>query len=70
MAVIGGGIGGSTAAYFLREELGDDADILLYEKDRIGGRVATVKMGDRFYESGMYSTICLKDIEIARRFYL
>lgn len=52
VAVIGGGIGGSTAAYFLREELGDDAEILLYEKDRIGGRVATVKVGDRFYESG------------------
>ena len=59
VAVIGGGIGGSTAAYFIREQLGDDVDIFLYEKDRIGGRVATVKMGDRFYESGMYE-ICTR----------
>ena len=33
VAVIGGGIGGTTAALFLREELGDDVDILIYEKD-------------------------------------
>ena len=33
VAVIGGGIGGTTAALFLREELGDDVNILIYEKD-------------------------------------
>ena len=52
VAVIGGGIGGTTAALFLREEFGDEVDIDLYEKDRIGGRLATIEMGGRFYESG------------------
>ena len=52
VAVVGGGIGGSTASLFLREELGDDVEIVLFEKDRIGGRLSTVQVGDRFYEAG------------------
>jgi len=52
VAVIGGGIGGTATALFLREELGEEVDIVVYEKDRIGGRLATVEMGGRHYESG------------------
>jgi len=52
VAVIGGGIGGTTAALFLREELGEDVEIVIFEKDKIGGRLATVEVGGRFYESG------------------
>lgn len=52
VAVIGGGIGGSAAALFLREEFGDRIEIVIYEKDRIGGRLATVEVGGRFYEAG------------------
>lgn len=52
VAVIGGGIGGTTAALFLREEFGDEVDIDVYENDRIGGRLATIEMGGRYYESG------------------
>jgi len=52
VAIVGGGIGGCTAAHFLRQALGDDVEISVYEKEKIGGRVATVKVGQRFYESG------------------
>ena len=52
VAVVGGGVGGTTAAFFLREELGEDVDITLYEQAKIGGRTATVEIGGRFYEAG------------------
>jgi len=52
IAVIGGGVGGTTASLFLREELGDDVEITLYEDNRIGGRLDTVEMGGRVYEAG------------------
>ena len=52
VAVIGGGIGGTTAALFLREEFLDEVEIDLYEKDKIGGRLAIAEIGGRFYESG------------------
>jgi len=52
VAIVGGGIGGCTTALFLRQELGDDVEISVFEKEKIGGRVATVKVGKRFYESG------------------
>ena len=54
IAVIGGGVGGTTASLFLREELGDDVEITLYEDNRIGGRLDTVEMGGRVYEAGMF----------------
>eukprot|EP00961_Rhodomonas_salina_P008192 111315-Rhodomonas_salina.2 len=41
VAVIGGGIAGSAAVKFLREELGDEAEIVLFEREEVwGGRVA------------------------------
>lgn len=51
-AIIGGGIGGTSTAYFLRELFGLDATIDLYESDKIGGRLATIPLGNSKYESG------------------
>lgn len=39
VAVIGAGIGGSTAAYFLREALGDEVEIVVFDSaSKAGGR--------------------------------
>ena len=52
-AVVGAGIGGTSAAYFLRQLFGSDVDIDVFESNhRICGRVANVKLGSHFYESG------------------
>ncbi|XP_064118017.1 prenylcysteine oxidase 1-like [Macrobrachium nipponense] len=52
IAIIGGGIGGTSASYFLSELFGDDAILDLYEADTIGGRLATIPIGERKYEVG------------------
>lgn len=52
IAVVGGGIGGTSSAYFLRELFGEAAQIDVYEPGSIGGRVASVLVGDRKYECG------------------
>ncbi|XP_033127631.1 prenylcysteine oxidase 1-like [Anneissia japonica] len=52
IAVIGGGIGGTSCSHFLRELFGDAATISLFEPKAIGGRMATVEMAGRQYESG------------------
>lgn len=51
-AVIGAGIGGTAAAYYLREEFGPVVKIDVFESGIVGGRLATVKMGDYEYETG------------------
>lgn len=41
IAVIGAGIGGSSVTFFLREHLGNNVELVVYEKDNmIGGRTA------------------------------
>ncbi|XP_071486467.1 prenylcysteine oxidase 1-like [Diadema antillarum] len=52
IAIIGGGLGGTSSAYYLRELFGDAASITLYEKGEIGGRLATVAVGGDDYELG------------------
>ncbi|OQV15601.1 Prenylcysteine oxidase [Hypsibius exemplaris] len=52
IGIIGGGIGGCAASWFLREALDEQAEIVLFEKDKIGGRVATVNIAGREYEAG------------------
>ncbi|XP_007567285.1 prenylcysteine oxidase 1 [Poecilia formosa] len=52
IAVIGAGIGGTAAAYYLREEFGPVVKIDVFESGTVGGRLATVKMGDYEYETG------------------
>jgi len=52
-AIIGGGIGGTSCAHFLREIFKDLVKIDLYEGNKIGGRLATVMMNDgNEYETG------------------
>ncbi|XP_029921885.1 prenylcysteine oxidase 1 [Myripristis murdjan] len=52
IAVVGAGIGGTAAAYFLRQEFGKAVKIDVFEPGTIGGRLATVKIGDYEYETG------------------
>ena len=51
VGIVGGGIGGSSSAYFISREL-PGANITVFEKERLGGRLATVTVGGREYETG------------------
>ncbi|RXM95323.1 Prenylcysteine oxidase-like [Acipenser ruthenus] len=51
-AVIGAGIGGTATAHFLRQHFGQDVEIHVYEKGKVGGRLATVTVNNQEYESG------------------
>ena len=52
LAIVGGGIGGCSAAYFARKYL-PDSKITLYDvRDRIGGRILTNKEGSQNRELG------------------
>ncbi|ASU79490.1 protoporphyrinogen oxidase [Actinopolyspora erythraea] len=53
VAVIGGGVAGMTAAYRLRELLGEHAEILVFDQaERAGGKLRTVRLADRGYDLG------------------
>lgn len=52
VAVVGGGVGGATAAYFLREMVQDRIDIHVYEKDHLGGRARSFEYEGKIYELG------------------
>ncbi|XP_060918160.1 prenylcysteine oxidase 1 [Labrus mixtus] len=52
IAVVGAGIGGTAAAFYLRQEFGAGVKIDVFEPESVGGRLATVKMGDHEYETG------------------
>jgi len=53
VAIIGGGVGGTTAAYHIRKAFDEDEPrIDIYEAQKIGGRVATVEIAGRKYEAG------------------
>ncbi|XP_011154747.2 prenylcysteine oxidase 1 isoform X1 [Harpegnathos saltator] len=52
IAIIGGGIGGASASHFLTELSNGNLEIDLYEAKRIGGRLATVNIGNREPEAG------------------
>ncbi|XP_071955344.1 prenylcysteine oxidase 1-like [Antedon mediterranea] len=52
IAVIGGGISGTSCSYFLPKVFGDGVSVTLFEPNEIGGRMATVELANRFYESG------------------
>jgi predicted NAD/FAD-dependent oxidoreductase len=52
-AVVGGGIGGTSASYFLRELFGPNGvHIDLFEPYRIGGRLSVIAVNGRDYEVG------------------
>lgn len=50
--MIGAGIGGTATAHFLRQHFGQDVEIHVYEKGKVGGRLATVTVNNQEYESG------------------
>jgi len=50
--VVGAGIGGAATAYFLRQEFGAGVKLDVFEAAAVGGRLATVKIGDHEYETG------------------
>lgn len=53
LAIIGGGIGGTSCAFFLEEIFKEKAEIHVYEGNKIGGRLATASMSDgNEYETG------------------
>ena len=53
IAIIGAGIGGSSCSHFIRELFGSQATIDAFEAtDRIGGRLDTVEIAGKTFESG------------------
>lgn len=52
IAVVGGGIGGSATAHFLRQHFGPEIQVDVFEKGEVGGRLATVTVNHHDYESG------------------
>ncbi|RLV76295.1 hypothetical protein DV515_00017124, partial [Chloebia gouldiae] len=50
--VVGGGIGGSAAAYFLRQEFGRGVQLHVLEKAAVGGRLDTLDVEGAAYEAG------------------
>ena len=59
LAIVGGGVGGTSAAYFLSQLIDEKTKgILKYQIDifeqnsRIGGRVATVNVSGKVFEAG------------------
>lgn len=53
IAIIGAGIGGTSCSHFIRELFGSEATIHVFEaSDRIGGRLDTVEIAGKRFESG------------------
>ncbi|NP_001017626.1 prenylcysteine oxidase 1 precursor [Danio rerio] len=52
IAIIGGGIGGTATAFFLRQEFGPAVKIEVFEAGTVGGRLATENIGGHEYETG------------------
>ena len=53
VAIIGAGIGGTSAAYFIGQGLGPNVTIDVFEKgNRVGGRMAVVEIGGNSFEAG------------------
>ncbi|NWT16772.1 PCYOX oxidase, partial [Vireo altiloquus] len=51
-AVVGGGIGGSASAYFLRQKFGRNVQLHVLEKAEVGGRLHTLDVEGAAYEAG------------------
>lgn len=52
VAIIGAGIGGSATAHYVRQLLGNQVAIHVYEQSWIGGRLRSAKFQDSTYELG------------------
>lgn len=52
LAIVGAGIGGTAAAYYLRQEFGPAVKIDVFEAGTVGGRLATENIQGQDYETG------------------
>lgn len=52
VAIVGGGIGGTSCAFALKQGLGANLSLALFEMGEVGGRLATIEMAGHEYESG------------------
>lgn len=52
IAIIGGGVGGCSAAYFLKKNGGGALDIHVFNDGEIGGRCAVIDFDGETYEAG------------------
>ncbi|GFT91822.1 prenylcysteine oxidase 1 [Nephila pilipes] len=52
IGIVGGGIGGTSCAYFLKELFEGKCNITLFERDIVGGRLQVHNMGGQYYETG------------------
>ncbi|CAF1145595.1 unnamed protein product [Adineta ricciae] len=52
VAIIGAGIGGTSAGYWLKHYLNDSVAITIYESGQTGGRLKTVNVDGNEYEAG------------------
>lgn len=51
-AIVGGGLGGTAAAYFLRQLFGDQLQVDVFEGKSVGGRLAVISIEGQEYEAG------------------
>jgi len=51
VAIVGAGIGGASTAFFISRDF-PGANITVFEKGRVGGRLATLEVNGREYETG------------------
>ena len=52
IAILGAGMGGTGAAYFLHERLAADIHVFKQKDESVGGRAHTIRVGGRDYEAG------------------
>ncbi|KAL8611776.1 hypothetical protein ACOMHN_009458 [Nucella lapillus] len=52
IGIVGAGIGGTSAAYFLRQVFGDKLQVDVFEAERVGGRLAVINIDGQEYEAG------------------
>jgi len=52
VAIIGYGVGGSSAAYFLHELLGSSVEVHVFGDSKVGGRTGVVEFVGNKYEAG------------------
>ncbi|CAH8605956.1 unnamed protein product [Dicrocoelium dendriticum] len=73
LAIIGAGMGGATAAYYLRQLFGSEVGITVFEQSgRIGGRIKSANFAGQLIETGasIYHTSNLYMVNFAKKFGL
>lgn len=52
IGIVGGGLGGASAAYYLRQLFGSELQVDVIEGERVGGRLALINIDGQDYEAG------------------